>query len=346
MITVCSNQQQIINILNLNNNPKETNLLILDFNDQNYNVYLKLKDLNYFKSIEFLPIKKYMINNGNKISKIKSYIKNYFIIKKHMENYIDSLNLLEQVDVYACYPDLPTTQLIKTIKNKKKLRSVNLYDEGMYTYAFPNIKNRKNQVAKYLTGINFEKILKSVYVYEPSLINIKNVDIYPIQKLNDNNRIIELLIELFELQDMKFTNQILFLDQPFPNSKNYLDLIKRIKSLEEIVVKKHPRSILDNDIDQLNFNKAFELLLLSNNLNDKVLIAFTSSAMVTPKMMFNQEPIIVILYKLLDIDVGGNEVEKIISKLKHLYKNKEKIIVPETIEELESIIENFKEIGG
>lgn len=346
MIAICSNQQQIINFLNIDKNPKEINLLILDFNEQNYDIYLKLMQLNYFKTIHFLSLKRYMTNKGNKIQKLNNYFANYFKIKKHVTNYIESLNIKESVDIFACYPDLPTLLVIKIVKNKKKLGDVNLYDEGLYTYAFPNIKNRKNQFARYLTGINFEKLLKNIYVYEPSLLNFNNSIVHNIQKLNDNNPKVTLLKKVFDLNDVEFPNKVLFLDQPFPNSNNYWDVINRIMENEDVILKKHPRSILNNEFKQLKFNKAFELLLLSNNMNNKMLITFTSSAMMTPKIVFNQEPFIVFVYRLLDVNVGGNEIEKVIDKLKLLYREQEKILIPETIEELESIIKKFTEIGG
>ena len=105
---------------------------------------------------------------------------------------------------------------------------------------------------------------------------------------------------------------------------------------DNVIYKKHPRDRVSKAKNVLNDNSIpFELLCLNNNFSDKVLISSQSTALLSPNLFFNQEPYIILLYKLLEpYEKNSSFIEKCVEYLKLCYTKPERIIVPESKEEL------------
>ena len=70
------------------------------------------------------------------------------------------------------------------------------------------------------------------------------------------------------------------------------------------------------------------------------LSVFFSTALFTPKMLYNKEPYLIFLYKILGIELFN--ANKLIRNLKSTYSNPEKIMLVENIEELFEIVSKLE----
>ena len=97
----------------------------------------------------------------------------------------------------------------------------------------------------------------------------------------------------------------------------------------DLIVRNHPRETrelkCDNDIN-----------------DDKVLIAFCSTAQITPKMLYDKEPYLVFLYRLFDCD-WIEDYDRLVEQVRNSYRNKKKVFLPSTLDELVNTLNNLLE---
>ena len=114
---------------------------------------------------------------------------------------------------------------------------------------------------------------------------------------------------------------------------------------DKLLVKKHPR-------DNREYKKncaiykypaiPFEIICANSDINSKVLISAGSSAVLMPKILFDSEPVVILLHHITGNRLGdADKREKMINHVKELYKDKSKFIVPETIDEFKEIIKKL-----
>ena len=93
----------------------------------------------------------------------------------------------------------------------------------------------------------------------------------------------------------------------------------------------------------------FESFLIDNDLSEKIFITTFSSAVVNSIFMFNQRPKIIFLYELInDNDYIGriDEIRMIVNRIIEIYGNRDKIFIPNSLEEYSNIISQIIQKGG
>lgn len=167
----------------------------------------------------------------------------------------------------------------------------------------------------------------------------------------------ELLNYVFSYNEKCLTEKFIFLDQTKNKDFNMERLatkaliwekIANIVPKREFVIRLHPHDMGKLDMPGLVFDKKRSLweLVCINEVNDeKVLIGYCSTALITPKFIFDLEPIIISLYKLIEFysKEKEREIDKIFMGLRESYRRKERVITPENIAELETAL---KKIAG
>lgn len=90
----------------------------------------------------------------------------------------------------------------------------------------------------------------------------------------------------------------------------------------------------------------FESLLSQYDFSNKILVTRLSSAVFHPKLIFGQEPIIILTYKLFQIykEIGNNLLDKLILRIKNIYSNPEKIMVPTSILEFKLMVKRAQKM--
>ena len=76
------------------------------------------------------------------------------------------------------------------------------------------------------------------------------------------------------------------------------------------------------------------------NMSDKKLIAWDSTAVLTPKLFFNEEPEVVLMYRIFKVkkEALNPETDRLYTSFRESYDKIEHFSIPQTYEELISFI--------
>ena len=146
--------------------------------------------------------------------------------------------------------------------------------------------------------------------------------------------------------------KIFWLSQ-FLNNKDFNLMVDDVlKSLddyhEDVLFVQHPRTHLDNKygFSETDGKQIWELQMLNvEDFNNRLLISTHSTASYTAKMLYDLEPYIILFYKMADDEVTAvnEDFEEFLRRFKNSYRNPDKIMTPETIEEFKDCLKTFKE---
>lgn len=189
------------------------------------------------------------------------------------------------------------------------------------------------------------------YVFEPSLISVpQSGRIKIIQKIDRTDLTLRNRVNQIFAYDSKLDSfegkQIIIMEQgPRKEPIDMLSLWKNVSRFinkDTTIVKSHPRQ-KESALRELGFDMyerytiPWEVLILNQNMNDKTLLSIFSTSCVNPKLMYDEEPRIILLYKLIGMDYlfFGEGMIKFVEGVANLYKDQDKFFIPETWEEFE-----------
>ena len=238
-----------------------------------------------------------------------------------------------------------------------------IYDDGIgsYTSYSPLLNKTKiRYLIEWLIRRNvFEPKRTSVvtrfpllFELPPKLQNIK-VSLMPSFDLSHDNR--KMLKELFNFNiDDSIKERIIVFDVfRVLYKKTSYDLGKmddciceiiREFPYDEIICKPHPRSRSVFNFQMKTYKGTgipMEVIYSDmNDLDNRILIGNHTTALYTPKMMFNKEPFVISLHNI----VWSNRpnIPHVFEKIRSMYTNKGKIIAPKTLEDLKICLSNIK----
>ncbi len=106
------------------------------------------------------------------------------------------------------------------------------------------------------------------------------------------------------------------------------------------VLKPHPRSSESCSINVKTYpNQGIPMEVLyagMSDIQDRILVSFVSTAVFTPKILYDVEPIIICLHQIAKENQISKNFESIFEKFRGIYNNKERVLAPTSIEELEA----------
>lgn len=199
---------------------------------------------------------------------------------------------------------------------------------------------------------------KEAYLYRPEMANIPQG--VKKKKLPVDPAIVRHFSKGEEEVKKKYEHaRILFFDQALLTGDlkkielqdSCLDLISEFFSAEEILFKPHPRyrgschGKYLTAADDLFFEAQFQLLDVEN----KLLVSIASTACISPKMLSEKEPYVILLYKMLGSDSAGlriDEEKSIFAKIGSVYDSR-KFFTPSSFDELRALLTRIKgEMGA
>ena len=101
---------------------------------------------------------------------------------------------------------------------------------------------------------------------------------------------------------------------------------------ENVLVKRHPRdgSALHPDIHYYpNSSVPIELICANNDMSEKVIVCFSSTAAATPKLLFDQEPYVILLYRLVNEERIKTQEASYYTACQQLYRQNNRFFIPE-----------------
>jgi hypothetical protein len=207
----------------------------------------------------------------------------------------------------------------------------------------------------------YSDFFSDTIVFETKILPNKNIKAIKQPNFNLNLKAQKALNELYEekiVPNEINSGDIIYFDQPF--FENKLDLInKHVKSvifstisIEKLKIKPHPRQNPVKTSENILKTSAFEAYFIneSKKLDDLIFISISSTTLFSGKIIFKKEPTVIFLYEIFK-----NQLENLrdktksfcytngsfndaVRRLRELYVDKEKVLVPKTIVELKEIL--------
>lgn len=341
----CNSAYQLLNAINLHWQRKHKNFENIE--DYDGDVLI----LNAFDGVE--EIQKILIDNkvfnqvgiadrvksDGRLDVIKGIVNpNYFLEKS---NYNGIKFHKEQYDclVVAKFSKIPAA--IWQLNKNAKLQ---IYEDGLATYQNNILLNSSSGSYKALYKLfNHDRDFND---YESLYLNKTDVFVGTNNKLKSipsfNSDDLNKLSDMFKSLNYEINNKkIYWLGQFIGKELTYkmADVLKDY--YDEIIYKPHPRFQVDIDgIDVLKQKQIWELSVLQmSDVSDKCFLTIHSTAVFTPKILFDYESYIIFTYRLLD--EYDSSIDKSVMNFVNSYRNKEKILIPETLEELRLDVEKY-----
>lgn len=230
-----------------------------------------------------------------------------------------------------------------------------MYDEGTYTYGCLDIELPfyKKLVDKLLFGSILIDATEVVYLRLPEKIrlgkhsNIKLIKINSICADKDRKDI----LKIFNVKNenvLLFSRSLILFDQNLENNEireaqfKVAEICCAIVGKDNVLIKLHPasRKILYPKDCQIYKDKVpFEIIMNSFAMSNKILLSIFSTACFSPKQIMNQEPYVIFIYKILKKYFQIDEKYlQTIDDLREEYSDKNRIFVPNSIDELKEIL--------
>ncbi len=354
----CATPYQIFNCINLK---------LSEFSYDDADIYLLTfaSDLSkYKKSLENSGLFRhvYLVYTFDGSHGIKDAARLFLFLDKDLNEVLKS----KKYDVMfcTCMGFVNTIIYTRLYRNNPKIQLM-YYDEGIGIYCVPLIQasQKLKLFLKLFHGRDYFANINCLYAYLPdSMLVNREFEVKKISRVVQKDKdVYNKIFEYRQESDFYTNKRFVYLDQaykkqlgiPIDNGK-LLQIIGREIPQESIAVKLHPtRTPDDAEYADCMLNIApktpipWEVQLLNMNLQEKVFISINSTACITPKMVFDQEPIVVLLYRLVPECLSasadnGKAMEQFFEKVRDSYQASNRFFIPETVEELIQILRQIK----
>lgn len=224
------------------------------------------------------------------------------------------------------------------------------YEDGALSYSGYNwIESEVSSLSKKVLKITgkYDKLLPGrVYLYNPQLFEAHwKTEVHPIPPLADSLAN-EAIHEIFGKPDCDYNRvKVVFLSQPTPVSESRTsEITDRIKGC--FISRYHPRNNQDLHLNGINDHSSslWELICAESIGDEHILIGAGSSAQISPKWLFGKEPYLIFTYPLYE-NMNQRFIEScetIVGKTRSIYQNPEKVIVVNSVDELNTQLAAIK----
>lgn len=356
----CNSTYQLLNILNLNWHRKFAGFE----NIENYQADLYL--LNSFEGAEriadivrkqnvfdnvFLIEKTFNKGRAHLIKTVMDLLFPSFFFK-------DKHNIFKK-DVYNRY-DVITTPKYSTVVDEmwrlNRKAYLDLVEDGTASYDLviilePNSSKIKKmrELLKYDSFYDY----KHLYLVSPELYTGTNPDRI-VQIPRFDKEYLKLIRNDFSEFDRSNNEKDVFWLSQFLNNKEFNLMVDEVlNSLNEchddVLFVQHPRNHMDNKYGfaETDGKQIWELQVLNvEDFNNRLLISIHSTASYTAKMLYDLEPYIILFYKMGDdkVTAVNDDFEEFLKRFKNSYRNPEKIMVPETLDEFKQCLKKYMDM--
>lgn len=237
---------------------------------------------------------------------------------------------------------------------------LSLFEDGTYSYGCLEVeKSFVRAVAeRILYGGNGIDECTQMYVKHPEKVKQgrKLVKLLNIKGKADDRMLEDILLPLFNSSKTaidQFDRDVIIFDQNLELSDIKSAQKKIAKDTSDIfgkkntIVKLHPSSRdvqYEDGVQTFSEKIPFELVLSYQSMDNRLLISIFSTACMSPKLDFDQEPYVIFTYKLFgDKFILNASYLDQIDQLRSSYRSKDRILVPETMMEYSGMLKIIKE---
>ncbi len=265
------------------------------------------------------------------------------------EPMISASKLCQYSEIYSATPGSFVLSLLKVTNAK-----FYVIEDGTGTYSGRNFLGEQSLKHKLYCTIFKSGALnlrvEGVYVYRPDMCRTKiSNNILKLPTISTERKdLMTAYNHVFTMENEVYNARFIFLSQRLIGlnlSMNLYELIDKLMKeagIDDYCYRLHPAEVTDSLKNKESFTMPYEMweLLCFNYVNnEKVLITINSSAVFSPFKLYNVEPDIVFLFKVVGLQ--GEELrisEEIVDSIKNGYSNPAKIHVPCNEKEFVSVL--------
>ena len=195
-------------------------------------------------------------------------------------------------------------------------------------------------------------MLEALYMFDPDMLKVPhNGELRIMPYIDRNNKKLVNTLNhafAFDPENNEFNDKdIIILEQgplkvEFDKESFWTSILNRINH-DEAIIKAHPRqngSTLQQSGISISemFSIPWEMIALNINIEEKTQMTIFSTSCVMPKINFDLEPTVIMLYKLVPVDYTNfmnKQMDDLLLEIQNKYSDKRKFFIPETIEEFE-----------
>ena len=334
----------------ITNNIQDADLYVVKVFNNAESVGKRLDETGVFRNV--FIVDDVLLTYPITLKKCLSVLKNSRILLKMLAKkkyeavyYNNSGWLINSIFYTGCY------------KGNKNVKNIFL-EHGYYSYT-QDYMDKPWYLRSLIKGVGLKcmdgSMLDELYLFHPELMTVESHCI--IKKMppidTENRRFVEALNYAFDydINNNEYeTKDIVIIEQgpqkyDFDKEKFWNDILKNL-DLERTIIKPHPRqknSSLQNCGCQIskNFTIPWEVEILNSEIQNKIQLTIFSGACISPKLLFDKVPIVILLYKLLPVDssLWGQGMLDFSDRVGAIYRDKDRYFVPETMEELRRFFE-------
>lgn len=332
----------------------EADLFILNHFTDSGKTASNVKKQNVFRNVTEVQSLAFTKSVSGK-SKKRHFLKilSYYNYKKIAKKYF-RIDEQKYKHVFFSYADVIIQIALKKILLNNTNAKIHLFEDGVGGYLkFGTNISVKKKIFNWATCSQGLENYHDLYAFLPELMYETKLPVIKIPKINsENNIFVNLLNATFNYTKSEddINEEIIILEQPL-NFEEGLDEIQ-YKILKEAlpfdhVIKLHPRS---QSSKYAEFNKIanskvpWEIFCLNMQIESKVLVSFFSTAAISNKFLFDQEPTIIFLY---DIDVFkenfkiSDELHVFFTNFQNYCRTSDKIYFPKSIAEFRQVLHSL-----
>ena len=357
-IYYCNSAYQLLNVLNLHWQRKhagfenienyEAELLLLNAYEGARDIADILRENGTFSRVRLID-KAY--NKGpfhSLLTLLDAFFPAFYLASKHR---IDPKEIRNRFDVVSVPKYSPIVDQIWRLNRKADLE---LFEEGIASYHldFPlEPDSRWFRLAEKLDHSRHFKDYKSLYVVDKSFYSFTHPERVIQIPAMDKDYLNELRQQLAGFDQKNDEKRDIYWLSQFLNNAEYNVMVDQVLQellpyRDRVLFVQHPRKYLENryEFKEAEKKQIWELQLLNmEDPDSKLYISIHSTACFSAKMLFDQEPYVILYYKLGDYEVAHvtREFEDIVMKFKASYRQPQKVMIPETMEEYRECLRKF-----
>ena len=348
---ICSTPYQILNAINIafHEQQVQNDILIVKAFDLEMLDDLYLREV--FSSIYFSRLVKYSDNSLHRyFQRIHYLLTPEAFLRDHIEH-------IERIDIDSLchYNEICFSYLLsecEAIMALNREAEIIRMEDGIGSY-FGDIYAQSFGWKYFL----FARLFKRGYaISTPSRIILNNTSFYknydsekacPAPKFDDE--FVRFANRVFKSSSPTYRH-LIWLSQPLNLFKEKPELLQGFSEYlsawqNDLCVKVHPREIILDAYRQLYIVEdkgLWELSIHNIDIESKILLGVYSSAQFTPKILFDKEPYVILLYKLFpEVIENQDEMENFIRIFIESYRNRNKVFIPESFEDVSEILDEL-----
>jgi len=287
-----------------------------------------------------------------------------FFAKKTVSSFLP-----ENVSYKNCYVSSRSTlksALMSVLRKRNTGMTRILVEDGMATYSEQaslfHVSGLRRRIEKFL-GWDLDDPKKiRMMAYLPKLVKVPDflpgceVEQMPRLEATPENR--DMLMDIFSIEDeQKIAERFIIfdtkrrggqLDHLTGEEMTVMDeCYDRVfqQAKEQVICKPHPKSVQKTGCAVAQYpyqGIPMEALYFNmEDLDERVLISHVSTAVFTPKIFLDREPVVICLHRILKDNAQSADFEPIFEKFKGMYRDRSRVYAPESPEEIDGIIRNL-----